>query len=182
VTDLPPWPASPPSCDGIVLRPFTDADAHLGLELGQDPYVPLIGSLAADPTPAQALAWVRRQPMRYTEGAGFSFAVADAASGRAVGAAGLWLREPAHGRASAGYSVSPAHRGRGVATRAVKAVTAFAWTIPELHRIELYIEPWNTGSVRAAEASGYAREGLLRSHQEIGGTRRDMLLYAAIRA
>ncbi|GLY44325.1 N-acetyltransferase [Amycolatopsis sp. NBRC 101858] len=182
MTDLPPWPASPPACDGIFLRPFTDADAHLGLELGEDPYVPLIGSLAADPTPAQALEWVRRQPTRYTDGTGFSFAVADAGSGRAVGSAGLWLQALAHGRASAGYSVSPAHRGRGVATSAIKAVTAFAWTIPALHRIELYIEPWNTGSSRAAHAAGYAREGVLRSHQEIGGTRRDMALYAAIRA
>lgn len=182
MSDLPPWPASPPADGGIFLRPFTDADAHLALELGQDPYLPLIGSLPADPTPAQALEWVRRQPTRYTDGVGFSFAVVDAGSGRAVGATGLWLTALASGRATAGYSVSPAHRGRGVATSALKAVTAFAWTIPALHRIELYIEPWNTGSVRAAEAAGYAREGLLRSHQEIGGARRDMLLYAAIRS
>jgi [ribosomal protein S5]-alanine N-acetyltransferase len=62
------------------------------------------------------------------------------------------------------------------------ALTAFAWTIPALHRIELYIEPWNTGSVGTAERAGFEREGLLRSHQVIGGRRRDMLLYAVIRA
>jgi RimJ/RimL family protein N-acetyltransferase len=45
----------------------------------------------------------------------------------------------------------------------------------------LYIEPWNTSSIHVAEVSGYQREGLLRSHQEIGGTRRDMLLYATTR-
>ena len=28
----------------------------------------------------------------------------------------------------------------------------------------------------------YEREGLLRSHQEIGGRRRDMLLYATVRS
>jgi hypothetical protein len=56
-----------------------------------------------------------------------------------------------------------------------------AQTIPDLHRIELYIEPWNTSSIRVAEAAGCQREGLLRSHQEIGGTRRDMLLYAMTR-
>ncbi|MGO1549011.1 MAG: hypothetical protein ACTHWO_04245 [Nesterenkonia sp.] len=33
----------------------------------------------------------------------------------------------------------------------------------------------------AAQRAGYQREGLLRSHQEIAGHRRDMLLYAAIR-
>jgi [ribosomal protein S5]-alanine N-acetyltransferase len=56
-----------------------------------------------------------------------------------------------------------------------------AWTIPALHRVELYIEPWNAGSVKTAERARFEREGLLRSHQEIGGRRRDMLLYAAIR-
>lgn len=76
---------------------------------------------------------------------------------------------------------APANRGRGIATSALTALTTFAWTIPALHRIELDIEPWNTSSIRVAQACGYQREGLLRSHQEIGGTRRDMLLYAATR-
>lgn len=74
------------------------------------------------------------------------------------------------GRATVGYSVAPAHRGHGIATSALKALTAFTWTIPTLHRIELYIEPWNSNSSRVAEASGFQREGLLRSHQEIGDT------------
>ena len=63
----------------------------------------------------------------------------------------------------------------------MKALTTFAWTIPALHRVELYIEPWNGSSIHVAEASGYQREGLLRSHQEIGATRRDMLLYTTTR-
>jgi [ribosomal protein S5]-alanine N-acetyltransferase len=50
-----------------------------------------------------------------------------------------------------------------------------------LHRIELYIEPWNVGSIKTAERARFKREGLLRSHQEIGGHRRDMLLYANVR-
>ena len=53
--------------------------------------------------------------------------------------------------------------------------------VPRLHRLELLIEPWNTASVRTAERAGYEREGLLRSYLEIGGRRRDMLLYAVVR-
>jgi ribosomal-protein-alanine N-acetyltransferase len=181
-TDLPSWPAKPPAFGSVVLRAFTDEDAHLAVELGEDSYVPLIGSLPAHPTARQALEWIHRQRGRLAEGTGFSFAIADAASGTAVGGIGLWLRDLPAGRATAGYAVSPAHRGRGIATSALRALTAFAWTIPGLHRVELYIEPWNTGSIRVAEAAGYRREGLLRSHQEIGGTRRDMLLYAATRS
>ncbi|GLZ41149.1 GNAT family protein [Actinokineospora sp. NBRC 105648] len=178
---FPPWPSPPPASGSIVLRAFTDDDVHLALALGADPYVPHIGTLPAHPTREQAADWVRRQRERYTERTGLSFAVADAATDRAVGTAGLSLRTMATGRANAGYAVPLAHRGRGVASSALRALTAFAWTIPELHRLELNIEPWNHGSVRVAESAGYEREGLLRSYQEINGVRRDMLLYATIR-
>lgn len=178
---LPSWPATQPAYGSIVLREFTDEDTHLAIELGNDPYIPLIGSLPAFPNGQQALDWIRRQRGRLAEGTGLSFAIADAESGHAVGMIGLWLRNLPAGRATVGYSVSAAHRGRGIASSALKALTTFAWTIPALHRIELYIEPWNGSSIRVAEASGYQREGLLRSHQEIGGTRRDMLLYATTR-
>lgn len=138
-------------------------------------------TLAALPTPEQALQWIRRQQGRLAEGRGLSFVIADRDSGTALGTVGLWLRELSEGRATAGCSVAPRHRGRGVASSAMTALLTFAWTIPALHRVELYIEPWNTSSVQVAEVSGYRREGLLRSHQEIGGRRRDMLLYAATR-
>ncbi len=98
-----------------------------------------------------------------------------------MGAIGLWLHNLSAGRATVGYCVAPSRRGRGIASNALLALTAFAWTIQELHRIELYIEPWNTGSLHVAQTAGYQREGLLRSHNEFGGTRRDMLLYARLR-
>ena len=182
VAEQPPsWPTEPPTHGSVLLRAFTDEDAHLAVELGDDPYIPLIGSLPAHPTTRQALAWIHRQRAQVAEGARFSFAIADAESDTAVGAIGLGLQHLSAGRATAGYAVSPLHRGRGIATSALKALTTFAWTIPALHRVELYIEPRNTGSIHVAEAAGYRREGLLRSHQEIGGTRRDMVLYATTR-
>ena len=175
------WPDTPPSHGAVVLRAFADDDVPLAVELGADPYVELIGTLVARPTPEQALEWIRRQQGRLAEGRGLSFVIADRDSGTAVGTIGLWLQELPQGRATAGFSVAPAHRGRGRATSATRALLAFAWTIPGLHRVELYIEPWNTSSLRVAEASGLQREGLLRSHQEIGGRRRDMWLFAATR-
>lgn len=178
---LPPWPTTPPTYGSVVLREFTEEDAHLAVELGDDPYLSLIGSLPEFPTAGQALEWIHRQRGRLAEGIGLSFAIADAESNSAVGAIGLWLQELSAGRARAGYSVSPLHRGRGRATSALKALNAFAWTIPALYRVELYIEPRNNSSIRVAEASGFQREGVLRSHQEIGGIRRDMLLYATTR-
>jgi [ribosomal protein S5]-alanine N-acetyltransferase len=180
-TDLPPWPAEPVAYGPVVLREFSDLDVPMVRELSTDPYVPFIGSLPANASQQEAQDWIDRQRGHRTEGTRFSFAIAEADTDRAVGSIGLGLASLAHGRATAGYSVVPSARSRGVATAALTALTRFAWTIPALYRIELYIEPWNTGSIRTAERVGYEREGLLRSHQEIGGHRRDMLLYAIIR-
>ena len=176
-----PWPTRPLTHGSVVLREFADADVAVGLELSTDPYVPLISTLPPRATEEQAREWVQRNRERWADGKGFSFAIADAASGRGLGQTGLWLDELPHGRAAAGYFVSPSARGQGVAAQALAALTAFAWTIPDLHRIQLVIEPWNTASLRTAASAGYEREGLLRSYMEIGGRRRDMLVLSALR-
>jgi [ribosomal protein S5]-alanine N-acetyltransferase len=174
-------PAISPAAGGVVLRPFATGDVAMLRDLATDPYVPLIGSLPAYASEQQALDFIERQHSRWTTGVGYSFCVADLTSGRALGTAGLWLRDLALGRATAGYTVAPGARRRGVAGRALQALTTFAWTLPELFRIELYVEPWNLGSLRTAESAGYRREGLLRSHQPIGGRRADMVLLASLR-
>jgi [ribosomal protein S5]-alanine N-acetyltransferase len=109
------------------------------------------------------------------------FAIADAESDKRRRRDRIVASEPAGRRRDVGLLGSAAHRGRGIASSALKALTTFAWTIPALHRIDLYIKPWNNNSIHVAEASGCMRDGLLRSHQEIGGTRRAMLLYSTMR-
>jgi ribosomal-protein-alanine N-acetyltransferase len=177
----PSWPTEPVAYGPVVLREFSAADLPMVREMSADPYVPLIGTLPPNASAQEARAYIDRQRGRLAEGKGFSFVIAEAETGRGVGHIGLWLTGLDHGRASAGYSVVPSARGRGLAAAALTALTSFAWTIPELHRVELYIEPWNAGSIKTAERAGFDREGLLRSHQEIGGRRRDMVLYATVR-
>lgn len=175
------YPEDPPTAGDVVLRPFQPADVDMLRDLATDPYVPLIGSLPPRADEAQAHAFIERQSGRLDAGVGYAFCVADRVSDTALGTAGLWLAEQDQGRATVGYSVAPRARGRGVATDALSALTGFAWSLPTLFRIELYVEPWNVGSIRTAESAGFTREGLLRSHQVIGGRRVDMLLYARLR-
>lgn len=176
------WPDPLPAYGAVALRPFADSDLPLVAEFSADPYIPLIGSIPVPYTPEAGLAYLARQNQRLADDTGYSFAIADRRTNSAVGGAGLWLAHLSAGRATAGYAIAPSARGRGLATDALVALTTFGWTIPEVHRIELYVEPWNTGSVAVAERAGYRREGLLRSHQEIGGRRRDMIVLARIRA
>ncbi|QKE86144.1 GNAT family N-acetyltransferase [Arthrobacter sp. NEB 688] len=151
------------------------------LDLATDPYVPVISTLPAGADDADARAYLERQHGRLAEGRGFSFCVALDATDEAVGTAGLWVDDLAHGRFRAGYTVAPSWRGRGLATDALRALTTFAWTLEVAHRVELYVEPWNTASLAVAERVGYEREGLLRGHHRLGGRWCDMLLLASVR-
>jgi len=175
------WPDPLPAAGSVILRPFRSSDLPLVAELSRDPYVPLIGSIPEEYSDEAGRAYVARQHQRLTDGSGYSFAIAERAGDRAVGGAGLWLHDRAAGRATMGYVVALSARRRGVASAALSALTAFAWTLTDLRRLELYIEPWNTGSIRVAERCGFTSEGLLTRHLEIGGTRRDMLCYAQLR-
>ncbi|WP_218021749.1 GNAT family N-acetyltransferase [Nocardia harenae] len=124
--------------------------------------------------------FVLRQHRRAADGEGWSFAIAEAASDTAVGQIGLWRRDIAHGRVSIGYWVEHDHRGRSYATRALRLLSDWGATLDGISRLELYVEPWNEGSWRAAESAGLRREGLLRRWQKIDGVPRDMYLYARL--
>jgi len=84
------------------------------------------------------------------------------------------------GRASIGYWVAPSARGRHAAWHALCAVRDWAFARHHIPRLELYVEPWNTPSVRTAEHAGFRREGVLRSWEAVGGERRDMLMFSLL--
>ncbi len=183
----PPWEAAlaplvvPQLAAGpFRLRPFDISDADAIREASEDPYIPLITTVPGVFTDEAARQFIERQWERARQRAGYSFAIADAATNRAVGQAGLWLRDLDVGRASAGYWVAGPGRGRGAGGHALLAIARWALLELLIPRLELYIEPWNSGSIRTAERAGFRREGLLRSWQPIGGVRRDMLMYSLL--
>jgi RimJ/RimL family protein N-acetyltransferase len=104
--------------------------------------------------------------------------IADATSDVGLGQIGLWPL--GHGRASVGYWVAASARRHRVARRALRMVSEWGLALPGLHRLELYVEPWNEGSWRAAERAGYIRDGLLRSWEPVAEQRRDMYMYSRL--
>ena len=166
---------------GVLLRAFEDRDVALVQSVADDPLIPLITTVPTSGSRDDALAFIARQHERLATGAGYSFAIADAQTDRAVGSIGLWLRDLDEGRASTGYWVAPEFRRRGFGAAALRALTSWALTLEGIDRLQLYVEPWNEGSWRAAESCGYQREGVLRSWQKVGGERKDMYSYSILR-
>jgi len=163
----------------IALRSFRPDDAPMIQEVSKDDLIPIITSVPSDDSEESALAFIERQHERLQTRSGYSFAIADE-NDDGVGQIGLWLQNEHQGRASIGYWIRPSARKRGYATDAISALVGWARTLPQLHRLELYVEPWNEGSWRAAERAGFEREGLMRSWQPVGGVHRDMFMYSML--
>ena len=165
----------------VVLRPFEVEDVQVVQEASKDPYIPLITSVPTSDDPDEAQRYIERQRSRVAEGVGYSFAIADAETNQAGGQIGLWPRDLVHGRASIGYWVASSQRRTGSATAALRTISEWGLQLSDLHRLELYVEPWNEGSWRAAERVGYQREGLLRDWQVVGDRWRDMFMYSLVK-
>lgn len=163
-----------------MLRAFEDRDAPMIQEVGKDPLIPLISTVSPSGSHSDALAFIARQHLRLRTGVGVSFAIVSEQTGEAVGHIGFTYKAGDFGRASIGYWVSPHHRKQGAVSASLEAISNWALTLPGLSRLELYVEPWNEGSWRAAQRAGFEREGLLRSWEKVGTQRKDMYMYSRL--
>ncbi|MGA5816787.1 GNAT family N-acetyltransferase [Kitasatospora sp. NPDC094028] len=150
-----------PIADGLLLRPFEDADAPALIEAYRDATLRRFTRIPLD-GPEQAARWLALQYDGWAAGTRYSFAVLDA--GELVGNVALKRGTSGGEAAEVGYWTAAPARGRGVAPRAVEAVTAWAFEAfapGGLRRIDLLHQVDNPASCRVAEKSGYAfREAL----------------------
>jgi RimJ/RimL family protein N-acetyltransferase len=110
----------------------------------------------------------------------FPLAIADAATGGALGSIDLRLNSQGY-RGHIGYWVAAQERGRGVCTRALRALSRWALAELELQRLELITDPDNRASQRVAEKVGYRREGVMRAHlRHPDGRVRDSVLFSLL--
>ena len=78
--------------------------------------------------------------------------------------------------------MAESQRRKGYATAALDALSDWAFeNMSGLHRLTVYIEPWNTGSLSAAQRAGFEKEALLKAWELIGNEPRDMLVLARFR-
>lgn len=125
-------------------------------------------------TDADAVAWIAHVLTARPE---TNFAID--VEGEAVGGIGVVLHEDVE-RCSAeiGYWLGEKYWGRGIASAALKAFTAYAFDAFGLTRVYALPFAHNAASVKILEKAGYRREGLLRRSVVKDGVVLDQWLYA----
>lgn len=99
-----------------------------------------------------------------------------------IGAIGLQPQDDVHRQcAEIGYWVAEPYWGRGIATRAVRALTEHAFATTSLVRLYAMVFAWNPASARVLEKAGYACEGCLRQSVLKDNELTDQFIYAVLR-
>ncbi|MBQ0864200.1 GNAT family N-acetyltransferase [Streptomyces sp. RK75] len=151
----------------LVLRPWRMADAAALAEGSGDPATRQWASSAVD-NEADGVRWVQAQQRDWATGERFGFAVLEARPGpvceQLVGS--VVLKGVASGKPAAevGYWTAAHARGRGVAPRALEALTSWAFDTFEadgLERLELLHQVDNLASCRVARKSRYDFDTIL---------------------
>ncbi|ARF72839.1 GNAT family N-acetyltransferase [Kitasatospora albolonga] len=152
------------TADGLLLRPWREEDVPALLKAYDDPVMRQWVRLPVS-TPEEAARWLESQRAGWASGTRFGFAVTDVSrGGELVGNLALKRPGPGPERAEVGYWTAAWARGRGVAPRALEALTAWAFAAfaeEGLVRLELLHQVDNVASCRVAEKSGYAFAELL---------------------
>ncbi|MFM9366981.1 GNAT family N-acetyltransferase [Streptomyces sp. Da 82-17] len=142
--------------DGLVLREWTEADLPAMTELFDEPGIAHRTPLASPFDLAAARAYLDRARANRAEGTRLQLAVTEdgATPLGEVLLASLGTERPA-GAVTLGYAIGAAHRGRRLALRATRLLTAYAHDELGLGRLRLQIEADNAASTGVARAAGY---------------------------
>lgn len=80
-----------------------------------------------------------------------------------VGEIGMWGARPKDRCATIGVGLGREHIGRGYGTDAMRVLVDYAFREVGLHRLQLFVAPFNPAGIRAYEKVGFVEEGRRRA-------------------
>ncbi len=173
-------PEYPIRTDRLVIRPWRPDDLDVYHRLFSDPEVARYHYY--EPMDHEA-ARARLDGLRSElsePGHWINLAAENAASGEIVGDVGIGWMSDVHHQVDIGYSLLPAHQGRGYATEAATALVDLAFSHLDAHRVVGRLDARNTASARVLERLGMRREAHLIENEWVKGEWTDEFSYAVL--
>jgi len=112
--------------------------------------------------------WLESTRQGWLNGDTYNFIIADPKNGTIFGGSGFVINSKQYRYGNLGYWVRSSSRGKGIAGRAARLVTQFAFEKLGMLRVEIVVAEPNLTSLRVAEKLGAKREGLQRNRIRVG--------------
>ncbi|WP_332647504.1 GNAT family N-acetyltransferase [Lysinibacillus sp. 54212] len=101
--------------------------------------------------------------------------------GKIVGKIGLNSINYANKTTYIGYMLDEAYQGKGIMTRATKAMVTLAFEEYDLHKVEIHVAEGNLKSRAIPERLGFQQEGIVRSNEWLYDHYVDHVIYGMLR-
>ena len=165
-----------------VLRLLEEADASELYAVVDDnrEYLARWMPWAANQTLEATVEFIRDSRKQLADNQGFVVAIVD--DGRIVGTLGFHRVDWESRSTSIGYWIAESCQGRGIVTRAVRALTDHAFSIWQLNRVEIRAGIGNERSRAIATRLGFKEEGVLREVERVGDRYVDHVVHAMLAA
>ena len=163
----------------IVLRPWRPSDVPALVVACQDPEIARWVSIPQPYEAADARAFVDESLAMWGDGSGAAFAIVDARTDALLGAVSRF--GPEGHQATLGCWVARGARGRGIGTRALRAVAEWTLETTSVIRVDAFIRVGNTTSEQMTMRAGFQREGVLRAWDLLRGVPVDCVAYSRLR-
>ena len=180
-----PFPhlAEPLAEDGVALRDYLERDIpEILIAYQDDPRLHVSTGEDRPPSGAELGRRAEREKAARAAGEGATLTILESGSDTCRGQIRVDDVDWDHGRAGLMIWLSPQVRGRGVGRRALRLTGAWLLTTCRLARVELFAEHDNAAMIGAAQAAGFAREGVLRGYARRRGRRVDVVAMSLIRS
>lgn len=167
--------------DGLELRQLEEQDAEEMFSLINANRTHLrrwMGWLDNESSPADALGFIARRRIAWEEAGEISAGIWF--EGRLVGIISYNYTDRANRSTEIGYWLAEDAQGRGVMTRAARALVDYAFREIGLHRVGILCATGNTRSRAIPERLGFRQEGVLREAEWLYDHFVDLVVYSML--
>ena len=174
-------PTPPLRDDTVLLRSVRARDVPQITAACQDPDIQRWTKVPSPYADSDARGWIAGMRAKRNGGEALELAIARRDGGALLGAIGLLRLNWRNQTGEIGYWIAPDQRGVGAATAALRLFSRWALGPLDLERVELRIDPDNSGSRRVASKAGFVHEGTLRRALVTRDRPRDLAVYGLLR-
>lgn len=166
----------------LLVRCWSPEDAaplHEALAQSRDHLLPWLPWAVEEPTTIERkIEMLRLFRGRFDLGEEFVYGVFDRKETRVLGGAGLHARVGA-GAYEIGYWIRAGETRRGLGTEVAGALTKVAFSVLDVDRVEIRVEPTNDASLAIPKKLGFDREATLRRrHPSLDGSLKDLVVWS----
>ena len=163
--------------DELLLRAPVEADIETVAPAFLDPDVG--GEASLPPVDAETLRGMLRDQLPQLRELGLMSPYVILDGETILGGASLHHFDPIRDAVEVGYWLFAAARGRGIATRSVRALVDHAFA-NGIYRVEAHVRVGNERSEKVLTRLGFVREGVKRRHLRHEGARVDATLFSRL--